>query len=66
MIVLEADLAVHVVADHHVVVELHEQVTAPGPALELHVVACFETGATIAWWEDDAGTILGVAGVGSG
>ena len=33
-----AELAAHVVGEDHVVVELHERVTAPGTALELHVV----------------------------
>ena len=32
------------------VLELHEELTAPGPVLELHLVIDSETDATIAWW----------------
>jgi hypothetical protein len=42
----------------------HERVTAPSPALVLHVVQHSETGETIAWW-DDLGMWLVVAGVGT-
>ncbi len=59
------DLLVHDLAADHVVVEFHEALTAPGPALELHVVQDSGTGATVAWWEDDRGALLGVAAVGS-
>jgi hypothetical protein len=41
---MDPDLAVHVIAEDRVVVELHEQLTAPGPALELHVVIDSTTG----------------------
>jgi hypothetical protein len=34
----EANLGAHDLADHDVVVELHERLTARGPTLELHVV----------------------------
>jgi hypothetical protein len=61
---MDPDLAVQVVAEDHVVVELHERLTAPGPALELHVVLDSETGAATAWWEDDDGGWLGEARVG--
>jgi hypothetical protein len=61
---LERELAVHVLADGYVVVELHEVLTAPGPALELHVVQDSETGASIAWWENERGTRIGKAHVG--
>ena len=47
-----AELAVRVVAEDHVVVELHERVTAPCPALELHVVIDCETGAASASTRD--------------
>jgi hypothetical protein len=60
------DLAIHDLAADHVVVELHERVTAPGPALELHVVIDSETGETSAWWEDEDGRWLGTAMVGTG
>ena len=61
-----AELAVHVVAEDHVVVELHERVAAPCPALELHVVIDCETGAASAWWEDDHGRSRWPAAVGRG
>lgn len=61
---MELALAVHDLSDDHVVLELHEDLTAPGPAVELHLVQDSETGGTIAWWEDDAGRFLGVASVG--
>lgn len=38
------DLALHRIAPDHVVVELHEALTAPCPAFELHVVADSKTG----------------------
>jgi hypothetical protein len=63
--VMEPDLLVHDLAEDHVVLELHEALTAPGPALELHVVQDSETGATAAWWEDDRGALLVMADVGS-
>ena len=40
---MDPDLAVQDLAENHVVIELHERVTAPGPALELHVVIDSET-----------------------
>jgi hypothetical protein len=63
--VMEPALFVHDLAADHVVLELHEALTAPGPALELHVVQDSETGATVAWWEDERGALLGVVVVGS-
>lgn len=60
----DAALAVQVVAGHHVVVELHEALTAPGPALELHVVVDSETEVTSAWWDDDEGRRLMAVAVG--
>jgi hypothetical protein len=64
MTVLEADLAIHNLADDHIVIELHQQLTAPGPALELHVVIDSETDRTSAWWEDEEGNWLREAQVG--
>ncbi len=61
---MELDLLVHDLAADHVVLELHEALTAPGPALELHVVQDSETGGSIAWWEDDGSRFLRAAGVG--
>lgn len=58
-------LGVHDLADDHVVVELHERLTAPGPALELHVVQDSESGETVAWWEDEWGALLAPAAVGA-
>ena len=63
---MELDLLVHDLAADYVVLELHEALTAPGPALELHVVQDSETGASIAWWEADDGAWLGPAQVGAG
>jgi hypothetical protein len=62
--VMEPHLVVHYLGADHVVVELHEQLTAPGPAVELHVVLDPETGETAAWWEDDRGILLRAALVG--
>ncbi len=55
---MEPDLVCHVLSPDHVVVELHERLTAPGPGLELHVVQDSGTGEVVAWWEDDAGRPL--------
>jgi hypothetical protein len=57
-------LTVHDLAPDHVVLELREDLTAPGPALELHVVQDSETGQTIAWWEDECGAWLRLAPIG--
>ena len=59
------DLAVHNLSEDHVVVELNERLTEPGPALELHLVQDSETGTTIAWWEDETGSWFGPASVGA-
>jgi hypothetical protein len=56
----------HDLAPDHGVLELHEELTAPGPALELHVVTDTATGAAAAWWEDDEGTWLRIVEVGRG
>jgi len=45
------------------VLELDEAVTAPGPALELHVVRSQRAG-VVAWWTTDAGRTLGFVEVG--
>ncbi len=52
----------HDVTSDHGILELHEDLTAPGPALELHVVN--ESGVAVAWWEDDNGTWLRIVDVG--
>jgi len=39
------------------VLELHEAVTAPGPALELHVVRS-EPSHLVAWWTTERGETL--------
>ncbi len=64
MNVREPDLAVHDLTEDHIVLELHERLMAPGPALELHIVQDTATGTTAAWWEDDEGGWLGEASVG--
>jgi hypothetical protein len=46
------------------VLELHEDVTAPGPALELHV-ALFERAGVVAWWTTEHGETLGFVEVGA-
>jgi hypothetical protein len=61
---MDLELAVHDLGDDHVVLELHEGLTAPGPALELHIVVDSETGVSSAWWEDHRGQRLGAAIVG--
>jgi hypothetical protein len=48
----------------HGVLELPEALTAPGPALELHLETDIGSGETLAWWTTDAGDILRVAPVG--
>lgn len=58
---MEPDLVCHVLSPDHVVIELHERVTAPGPALELHLVHNSGTGEVVAWWGDEHGRILAVA-----
>ena len=35
------------------VLEVDEAVTAPGPALELHLVTDGATGTSVAWWSTD-------------
>ncbi len=55
---MEPALVVHDLSEGHVVVELHEALTSPGPTLELHVVQDAETGRIVAWWEDEAGARL--------
>jgi hypothetical protein len=55
----------HDLASDHGVLELHETLTFPGPALELHLVRDTETGTTAAWWEDDEGVWLWIADVGT-
>jgi hypothetical protein len=40
------------------VLELHEAVTAQGPALELHILTDSETGMTLAWWSTGDGRWL--------
>ena len=51
-------------APDHEVLELDERLTAPGPALELHIVVDVEAGETFAWWMTDRGRMIGVADVG--
>lgn len=50
-------LVVHDLDEDHVVLEIHEDLTAPGPALELHVV--IDRGETLAWWAVESGRRLG-------
>jgi hypothetical protein len=53
------------VAPNYGVLEFHEELTAPGRALELHLVIDSETDATIAWWAiGDRGLWLGKAVIG--
>jgi hypothetical protein len=52
-------------APDHGVLELHEHLTSPGPALELHVVFDAAKGRTIAWWETDEGVPIRRAHAGS-
>jgi hypothetical protein len=40
------------------VLEVDEAITAPGPALELHLLIDRETGMTVAWWSSDGGAWL--------
>jgi len=51
-------------APEHVVLEVHESLTEPGPSLELHLAV--EAGASVAWWADDRGRPLGFVEVGVG
>ena len=62
---MESDLTWHDIAADYGVLELHERLTAPRLALELHVVVCPGGAATLAWWETDEGELLGEAFVGS-
>jgi hypothetical protein len=48
----------------HGVLELPEALTAPGPALELHLETDMGFGETLAWWTTAAGDILRVEAVG--
>ena len=50
-------------APDYVVLELDEAVTAPGPALELHVVVSKRAG-LVAWWSTDLAVSLGLVEVG--
>jgi hypothetical protein len=45
------------------VLELDERVTAPGPALELHVVSSKRVG-LVAWWSTEQGETLGFVEIG--
>jgi len=45
------------------VLELDEAVTAPGPALELHVLMSERIG-LVAWWSTERGETLGFVEVG--
>ncbi len=46
------------------VLEVHEALTPPGLALELHVVVGSDEHGTLAWWEAENGTWLGHVEVG--
>ena len=48
----------------HGILELHERLTLPSKALELHVVTVTPSGTSVAWWELDDGTPLGFGEVG--
>lgn len=48
----------------HGVLELHERLTSPAQALELHVVMTKPSGVMVAWWELEDGTPLGMVEVG--
>jgi hypothetical protein len=48
---------------HYGVLELDEEVTAPGPALELHVVRSEGVG-LVAWWSTERGETLRFVEVG--
>jgi hypothetical protein len=61
---METALALHDLAEDHVVVEILERLTSPATALELHVVQDAETGATHAWRETMDGAWLALAEVG--
>jgi hypothetical protein len=46
------------------VLEFHEDATAPGPPIELHLLRDAATGTVGAFWTDDNGRCLGFARVG--
>jgi hypothetical protein len=48
-------LTVHDLAPDHVVVELHESLTAPIGGLELHLALPDDSRGAVAWWMDDWG-----------
>jgi hypothetical protein len=46
------------------VLELHERITSPAQALELQLVTVIPGGTSVAWWELEDGTTLGMVKVG--
>jgi hypothetical protein len=55
----------HDLQENHRVLELHECVTPPDLALELHIVPDPESlGSSLAWWQTDRGAWLAAALVG--
>jgi hypothetical protein len=63
---MDRDLVWHDLAPDYGVLEVHERLTDPGAALELHIVLNPDAGTTVAWWVDEWGTCLGEARVGRG
>lgn len=59
-------LTVHDLAPDHVVVELHECLTAPMGGLELHVAVRGDRDGAVAWWVDEWGRLLRKVTVGEG
>jgi hypothetical protein len=56
---MERDPVWFALALDHGVLELPESRTAHSLTLELHLFREAPNGATVAWWEDDQGRILG-------
>ena len=54
----------HDLGPDHGELGLDEAITAPAPALELHIVRDAATGAARAWWMDENGKKLGAVRVG--
>ena len=60
---MDPDFTCYELSADHLVLELHERITAPAPALELHVVREALPTRVVAWWVADNGKMVALAPV---